>query len=84
MGWAALRVPACLSCQPGFKRKPCSAIFIESITSQSSNMPTKIVLFISVSLVRLPSPGSLAKKQNKKNSTLTHAKKKKNYECVCL
>ena len=40
-------------------------------------MPTKIVLFISVSLVRLPSPGSLAKKQNKKNSTLTHAKKKK-------
>ena len=79
MGWAAFRVPACLSCQPGFKRKPCSAIFIDTISSQSSNMPTKIVLFMSVSLLCLPSPGSLEKKkqnktkQNKKNSTLTHA-----------
>ena len=57
--------------QPAFKRKPCSAIFIDTISSQSCNMPTNIELFMSVSLVCFPSPDSLEKK--KKNSTLTRA-----------
>ena len=37
--------------QPAFKRKPCSAIFIDTISSQSCYMPTKIELFMSVTLV---------------------------------
>ena len=57
--------------QPAFKRKPCSAIFIDTTSSQSCSMPTKIELFMSVSLVCFPSPDSL--ETNKKNSTLTHA-----------
>ena len=49
--------------QPAFKRKPCSAIFIDTISSQSCNMPTNIELFMSVSLVCFPSPDSLEKKK---------------------
>ena len=62
--------------QPAFKRKPCSAIFIDTISSQSCNMPTKIELFMSVSLVCFPSPDSLEKKKLNPDSC--------QYECVYL